>query len=126
MPNGSFRLISSGLSKPLSSPAAAFSFHSENTDPLSSSSASCRDRSRVSPWVGIPGVVEAVIVKMLAVRPARRFNNNLSWSEKSEIADVVVDISGVHCYPTHCLCGFDCEVMLAKGRVEREGCLVDN
>lgn len=68
----------------------------------------------MSPGAGIRGVVEAIIVKMLAGRPARRFNNNLLWSEKSEIADVVVDIGDVHCYPTHCLCGLIVKVMLAK------------
>ena len=53
-------------------------------------------------------------MKMLAGRPARRFDNNLLWSEKLEIADVVVDISDVHCYPTHCLCELIVKVMLAK------------
>lgn len=124
VPNGSFRLISSGLSKPLS-PAVAFSFHSENADPLSSSSASCRDKSSVSPWAEVRGVVEAVIVEVLAVRVAGRFKNDLSWSEKSEIADVVVDISGVHGYPTHCLCGMIIRLYW-QGRGEREGALVDS
>lgn len=113
VPNGSFRFISSGLSKPLS-PAVAFSFHSENADPLSNSSASRRDKSSVSPWAEVRGVVEAVIVEVLAVRVAREFKNDLSWSEKSEIADVVVDISGVHGYPTHLPVRDDYKVILAR------------
>jgi hypothetical protein len=104
----------------------AFSFHSENADPLSSSSASCRDKSSVSPWAEIRGVVEAVIVEVSAVRPAGGINNGLSWSEKSKIADVVVvNISGVHGYPTHCLCGLIIRLYW-QGRVEKGRCLVDS
>lgn len=74
----------------------------------------------MSPWAEIRGVVEAVIVEVLAVRVAGGFKNDLSWSEKSEIADVVVDISGVHGYPMHCLCGMIIRLYW-QGRVEREG-----
>ena len=103
MPNGSFCLISSGLSKALS-PAAALSFHSENADPLRSSFASCRESSRVSLRAEIWGFVEAANLELWAARTAYRFNDELSGSEKSKVADVVVDISGVVWYPTHCLC----------------------
>ena len=80
----------------------------------------------MSPWAEIRGVVEAVIVEVSAVRPAGGINNGLSWSEKSKIADVVVvNISGVHGYPTHCLCGLIIRLYW-QGRVEKGRCLVDS
>jgi hypothetical protein len=51
---------------------------------------------------------------VLALRPAGGFNNDLSWSEKSEIADLVVGIKWRALLPDALPVRVDCKVILAR------------